>query len=176
MFPLSKRFAARSWKLFTTLSPARKGIMTGRVCRNRWVRKFLNRKDPIMTKINRRDYLIKMGVGAGAIIGAANLDVFSQRRTRTARTGPRRSARTGAAAASSLLRWPITYDPPSRNAFVTAIFGGLMGFAYNTKHYKWPVCEIAFQPGNGHHVRNFKIFTLTYGQCRARLTLHRYQP
>lgn len=61
------------------------------------------------------------------------------------------------ATSSSLLKWPITNDPPDRNAFVTAIFWGLMGFCYNINHEDLPVCEVGFHPGNGHRLE-IKIF------------------
>jgi len=78
------------------------------------------------------------------------------------RAVPRSSKRSQTAtdittpATLGLLKWPITNDAPDRNAFVTAIFWGLMGFCYNTQDV--PACEVGFHPGDGHHRLQVKIY------------------
>lgn len=85
-----------------------------------------------MTHINRREYLKRMAVGAAAIAGT-QLDVFGQhprhRRTRRQETKRPEATRRD----PSILNWNITNDPPKPDAFVTAIFAGLMAFSYDSR-------------------------------------------
>jgi hypothetical protein len=68
-----------------------------------------------MTKINRRDYLIRMGLGAGAIAGGSKLSLLARgvdddsiSRNGLGRTTDRTIS------SSKLLLWPITNTPLRR--------------------------------------------------------------
>jgi hypothetical protein len=109
-----------------------------------------------MPKINRRDYLIRMGAAAGAMASLPAVSVLGQ---------PENSAHvdvanSGAAPSpqTNLLRWVPTATPPNLDAFVTAIFWGLMGFCYKTPTTQAgppPAVEVGVHPGGNHH--NFTI-------------------
>jgi hypothetical protein len=118
-----------------------------------------------MTKMSRRDYLVGMGATAGAIAGTAALDVFAQHDSRTAgQRRPKSQRPVKLAMRPPLLHWPITRTLPSLDAFVTVIFGGLMGFCY-TKHDHVPACEIGFHKGGARHKRDFRIYKKMRGIC-----------
>ncbi len=125
-----------------------------------------------MTKMNRRDYLIKMSAGAGAIVAASELDIFAQRNRRGRRRPMQKQRSAIHRATSGNLRWPITNTPPPATSFITVIFGGLMGFCYNSVDYSWPACEIGFHPGGGQHKKDFKIYRIDpSGNCTLYSTL-----
>ncbi len=105
-----------------------------------------------MTKINRRDYLKRMGA-AGSAIAGAKLSTLAQSSKRDKKTQPRREpiVRTSL---KGILNWPITNTPPSLTS-VTAIFSGLMGFSYDQASQE---CKVGFHPGDGHHELDVKIY------------------
>jgi hypothetical protein len=102
-----------------------------------------------MPKINRRDYLIGMGAAAGAIATLPAIAVLGQPEV-SAHVDAAHSA-PGPSPQADLLRWVTTDEPPSPDAFVTAIFWGLMGFCYKDGTGA-PVVEVGFHRGGGHHV------------------------
>lgn len=111
-----------------------------------------------MKKIDRRDYLIRMGAGALGIVGAASPDILGQKKSRPPKRRVR-DKRTGIPpTTNSILRWPIMYTPPNLNSPVTAIFWGLIGFCYKTPSASAPVCEVGFHPGGGHHKLDIKAY------------------
>jgi hypothetical protein len=79
--------------------------------------------------LNRRDYLKKLAAGAAGL-AASQVEIFGQRnRGRSRRPQPRKPA-ARQRFDPGLLNWNITENRPASDAFVTAIFGGLMGFTY----------------------------------------------
>jgi hypothetical protein len=106
-----------------------------------------------MAKIDRRDYLKKMGAGVGVLAGT-KLDLVApgskhkQKRTK-------KSSLIKHPGTQGILVWPITHTPPSLNPFVTAIFSGLAGFSYD-KHSGEGI--VGFHPGNGDHKLDIKIY------------------
>ncbi|HSS22241.1 MAG TPA: hypothetical protein VLL54_19375 [Pyrinomonadaceae bacterium] len=121
-----------------------------------------------MTTINRRDYLKKMAVGAAAIAGS-KLDVFAQRARRRRRRRPETPTPKPARRDPSILNWSITQTRPSPDAFVTAIFAGLMGFTYDPQSPGQG--KVGF---HGHEDHNLivKIYRIEGGVC----TLNPQQP
>lgn len=118
-----------------------------------------------MAIMNRRDYLKGLGVTAGAIVGAGRLDVLAQHNMKSREQRGRESQNpTELAARPPLLRWPITRTLPPLDAFVTVVFGGLMGFCYTT-HDRIPACQIGFHRGGGRHKRAFRIYQKQGGRC-----------
>jgi hypothetical protein len=105
-----------------------------------------------MTKMNRRDYLIGMGTAAGALASLPAISVLGQPEISAdvdaANSGP------GPSPQADLLRWVIEPRPPRLDAFVTAIFWGLMGFSYKTATGP-PAVEVGVHPGGNHH--NFTV-------------------
>lgn len=122
-----------------------------------------------MTKMNRRDYLIGMGAAAGAMASLPAIPVLGQpeisAHVEAAHSGPNLVPQ------ADLLRWVTTSTSPSPDAFVTAIFWGLMGFCYKTASGA-PAVEVGVHPGGNHHnftVTVFKIVGSTPTEiCRAR--------
>jgi hypothetical protein len=101
--------------------------------------------DRSKTKMNRREYLKRMGAGAGTLAAVSGLDVFASEPGTSA--NPQRKPKS--TNIHPALNWPVTHIPPSPAPFVTAIFGGLMGFFYNTP---LKACKVGFHPGHGHHL------------------------
>lgn len=112
-----------------------------------------------MEKINRRDYLLRMGVGVAGVIGAARLPLIGQKNTKKSQTKNKNpqtkkkvlSARELAAAG---LRWPVIDVPPPRDAFVTAIYCGLIEFAYSDDRFM----DVLFHPGMNHHKLEIQLY------------------
>lgn len=112
-----------------------------------------------MPKINRRDYLIRMGAAAGAMASLPAVSVLGQPENSAhvdaANSGP------GPSPQANLLRWVPTNEPPSLDAFVTAIFWGLMGFCYKTPTPPAtappPAVEVGVHPGGNHHDFTIRI-------------------
>jgi hypothetical protein len=117
-----------------------------------------------MTKINRRDYLIKMGAAAGAMASLPAVSILGEpensARVDAANPGP------GASPQADLLRWVTTETPPNPDAFVTAIFWGLMGFCYKTPSGSPPVVEVGFHRGGGHHVLKVTVAEISTSGTR----------
>lgn len=97
-----------------------------------------------MSNINRRDYLKGIAATAGVIAGS-KLDAFAQG-SRHSR-GKRRNqiVATNEPKPANALAWKITDSEPSPDAFVTAIFDGLMGFGYDERS---DIGEVAFYRSN----------------------------
>lgn len=107
-----------------------------------------------MKRINRRDYLISMGVGAGAIIGAAGLDgVAVEQKSDNQLPIPRRTTITRTQRSSrplELTPWlQRSSDPPpmeTRPNIVRLIFYGLMGLSYRLDKDKRSIATWVFMP------------------------------
>jgi len=117
-----------------------------------------------MTKINRREYLKQMGAGAGVIAGVTE-DLFAdpQRRKSQRKRIGRQSTETTSSRGVTRTQfqgWPDTSTEPATNAPVTLIFGGLMGFFYNTD-----VCDIGFHPGDSKHKPEIRVWEKTATGC-----------
>lgn len=100
-----------------------------------------------MKKISRRDYMLQMGAGALGVMGAARLNVLAESR-QNQQTTP--------------LLWDTTPTLPS-NSRVTAIFGGLFGFFYNTNTHN---CEIGEHKGGGRHKFTIDVFERHNSTCK----------
>ena len=103
-------------------------------------------------KINRRDYLLQMGAGAAGVLAAADSPLFGQTKKRPS---SRRQVQSSAnREVTRGLRWLITNDKPSRDAFVTAIYCGLAQFADHDNKF----VDVAFNQGNGRHKLEIQIY------------------
>ncbi|HKG59663.1 MAG TPA: hypothetical protein VKB05_07795 [Pyrinomonadaceae bacterium] len=100
-----------------------------------------------MKKISRRDYMLQMGAGALGIMGAARLDILAESRRNQQTTN---------------LLWNTTPTFPS-NSRVTAIFGGLFGFFYNTNTRN---CEIGDHKGGGRHRLTIDVWERRNSRCK----------
>jgi len=109
-----------------------------------------------MKKINRRDYLLQMGVGVAGVIGATGLPLVGQtKNTKKSQTKKKPlSARELAALAAAGLRWHITDVPPLPDAFVTVIYYGLIDFAYSDDGFVDVLCH----PGMNHHKLEIQLY------------------
>jgi hypothetical protein len=105
-----------------------------------------------MKKMNRRDYLLQMGAGAVGVIGSASVDSLaeSERPSTPEYTPPH----------TDLLWRPTTSFPT--NAKVTAIFGGLFGFFYNTRTGN---CEIGAHRGDSNHRMVIEVWERIGPRC-----------
>ncbi|HZJ46095.1 MAG TPA: hypothetical protein VFD63_20125 [Pyrinomonadaceae bacterium] len=110
-----------------------------------------------MSTINRRDYLLQLGAGAAGFIAASELTLFAQTRRRPSN---RRQAQSGdkADAETVSLKWPITHVEPKPDAFVTAVYVGLAGFAYNDSQFENRFVDVVFHPGTGSHKLEIQIY------------------
>ena len=108
-----------------------------------------------MKKINRRDYLLRMGVGVAGVIGAARLPLVGQTKNKKKSQTKKKalSARNLAAFAGAGLRWPITDVPPPDNPFVTVIYYGLIDFAYSDGFV-----DVLIHPGMDHHKFEIQLY------------------
>ncbi len=112
-----------------------------------------------MRKINRRDYLLQMGIGAAGIIAASELPLHSQ--TERGRSN-RKQTQSGAknAVRTPFLKWPVTTtDPPDPKAFVTVVYAGLSCFFYNDRDSRNKFEEAAFHHGKGKHKLQIQVYT-----------------
>ncbi|HKP47517.1 MAG TPA: hypothetical protein VJT50_13035 [Pyrinomonadaceae bacterium] len=108
-----------------------------------------------MSKINRRDYLKGMAASAG-VMAASKLEVFDQRSRGKLKRGRPREQRRKAVE----LNWNITEKRPDPHAFVTVIFSGLMGFAYESGD---DTGIVGFHRGNGDHKLIVKVYRYPCG-------------
>jgi hypothetical protein len=99
-----------------------------------------------MSNINRRDYLKGMAATA-AVIAAAKLGVYGHQSGRHVKQ-QRKTRRRKESTESAKLNWNITENPPDLNAPVTAVFHGLMGFAYDGKD----IGKVGFHGHGGHQL------------------------
>lgn len=106
-----------------------------------------------MTKINRRDYIKQMSAAAGAF---ATLPAMS--RLGSPESFVHAASLNPPSPQAKLLQWVPTNTPPNRNAFVTAIFWGLMGFCPKSAN----TVEVGIHPGGPHH-----RFTVTVVEISA---------
>src|SRR5262245_4805963 len=83
------------------------------------------RKDPLMKKINRRDYLKSLGATAGVIAGAAKLDVFAQRH-QTASTLSSSSPKHREDTSKIFVETAVNQFDLTPNESVKLVFYGLM--------------------------------------------------
>jgi hypothetical protein len=113
-------------------------------------------------KMDRRNYLLRMGTGAAGIIGASVSNIFGQESKKTQQSkktnsqnirtrAPARNLKTG-----GVLKWPVTNTLPSQTAFVTGFFAGLIGFCYDDTNSGDRFIDVGFHPGAGGH--RFEIF------------------
>ena len=114
-----------------------------------------------MTKMNRRDYLKEMAIGAGVVAGVAQ-ELFAgpqKRRSRRKRNGRQSTNRTSGRGVSrtQFQDWPDTQKEPSMDAPVSLIFDGLMGFFYNAKS---KACDIGFHSGKGNHMTGLRVWEI----------------
>ena len=95
-------------------------------------------------KINRRDYLKRMGA-AGVFAGAAGLDVFAHENADPQQPCPNESPciDPGPAPTVWVPRWCEDFPPNPRNEYVKLIFEGLMGIA-RYKDGDKTRCDIGF--------------------------------
>jgi len=128
------------------------------------IRALLDTAGGSMTKINRRDYLKTMGAGIGSFVAIKDFTFLASPQNRRIRQSVIQKQTPRTSTAHTGLLWPSTSEPPNTNAFVTVVFVGLMGFAYNRDHDGWPVCDVGFHHGGGHHVQNFVLFKSKDGQ------------
>ena len=109
-----------------------------------------------MRQLNRRDYLLQMGAGAAGLVAASELPLLGQRRrpnrTQT-QSGGRRTVQ------SPFLKWPTTDTKPKADAFVTVIYAGLAGLAYNDRQPDNEFVDVVFHPGNGGHKLEIQVYT-----------------
>ena len=113
-----------------------------------------------MKKMDRRDYLLRMGAGAAGILGATNLDILGQRRSKPSAT----SSQTQAASTlttSSRLKWPVTPTKPSLTPFVTGFFCGLIGFCFDDTDSADRFVDVGFHRGDNKHQLEITIYKIT---------------
>lgn len=88
-----------------------------------------------MSDWNRREYLKTMAMSIGAVAGS-QLPVFGQRSRRKAQPGPSKKSSQQRESTRrrdpGILHWNVTEEKPTGDEFVTVIFGGLTGFAYDS--------------------------------------------
>lgn len=109
-----------------------------------------------MSNINRRDYLKGMAATAGVVAGS-KLEIFGQRTRQRVNRGGKRNSRQLRAVP---LNWNVTPNRPSSSAFVTAIFSGLMGFAYEEQRAEG---KVGFHGGHRNHQLIVKVYR--YPSC-----------
>lgn len=122
-----------------------------------------------MTKMNRRDYLMGMGLAAGAFASWPTLDVLGKREISEWSTANHKLGQT--APLTGLLHWIPTDMRPDPNAFVTAIFWGLMGFCYKTASGA-PVFEVGFHPGGNHHKLSVTALEINQSDPEVKCSWH----
>ena len=117
-----------------------------------------------MTKMNRRDYLIQMGAGAGSIAGAFKSELSAREQNPGAKSSSRlleapsrldMTKKRRAVVSSS--HWPPTPNWPA-NPSVRLLFWGIIAFCYNKKKG----CEIAFHSCSPTHKLGIRV----YENCR----------
>lgn len=119
-----------------------------------------------MAKINRRDYLIRMGAGAAGVIGAGRLNVcegMSEVADVTAinPAQPTRAAKgTGTGFVSAKPHWPWTSVPPTDNPGIRLIFVGLIAFTYKGRD-----AEAIFHRAHEHHNLRIAIHEINGKVC-----------
>lgn len=124
--------------------------------------------------MNRRDYLIRMGIGAGAMVGATTLDAFGfdsglSTGSAEARKNPLKGKQPVNLSMVPLPWLQRTAVLPPLNAdpkIVRLIFYGLMGISYRIDHGKI-VCDVGFHR-NGDHNHHHRLSI--YGYSTARCT------
>lgn len=120
-----------------------------------------------MSKLNRRDYLKQMAVGAAAIAGS-KLEVFAQhphrRKSCTARTKAAQTLDDGMQTQAQLdenfQRWPFTSSRPT-GANISVSLHGLLDFYYNDNTHsdedKRLTCGIGFHRGGEKHYAEINV-------------------
>ena len=111
-----------------------------------------------MRKINRRDYLLKMGVGAAALVAGSELPVLGQRKGTPSNRRQNQTAGARSAIRTPFLKWPVTDDPPNRKAFITVVYAGLSCFVYNDRDPDNKFVHVAFHHGNGGHKLQIQVY------------------
>jgi len=113
-----------------------------------------------MKKMNRRDYLKKIGAGAGLLVASRNMDIFAQKRRRGTRrratpVQPRPRPKIDSVSQKPTLWTPPTDTWPDANyKFVKLIFMGLMGFTHIDDSH----CEVGFHStGDSTHHHSLSI-------------------
>ena len=119
----------------------------------------------LVTKMNRRDYLLRMGSGAAGVIAASESTIFGQQSKKTKSQNirmpaPARNPRTG-----GVLNWPVTPNLPSLTPFVTGFFAGLIGFCYDDSQSGNRFIDVGFHPGAGGHRFEIFIYKKTASDC-----------
>lgn len=116
-----------------------------------------------MKKINRRDYLIRMGVGAGAIVGAGTLNLQSQEKRACDSPGiVRKRAKWRLTNRSEAVRtWQrraLDFPTARPDQVVKLIFSGLMGFSWRTVSRDRFHCDVGFHmAGDKHHHHHLRL-------------------
>jgi len=124
-------------------------------------------------KINRRDYLWRIGSGAAGLIGASQLNVFGQKKKKPAAKNLRMPAPARNAQTGGVLKWPVTPDLPSRTPFVTGFFAGLFGFCYDDTNSGDRFIDVGIHPGAGGHEFEILIYRKTGPDC---VLVKKYKP
>src|SRR5689334_13593066 len=130
----------RDWRLCEFLNPNGEGAISNNP--SIW------KKERLMKKINRRDYLTGLGAGAAGVVAATGLGVF-------ARSDEIVSNRTPARPDPAL--WPITNTPPNRDSLVTVVIWGLAGIWYNNRKPAEPFLEVGFHSGHPQHPHSLQV-------------------
>jgi len=97
-----------------------------------------------------------MGAGAAGVIAATEFDLFAQKKKRQTTTKSRIPS-TKKSTRAGFLKWPVIHDEPSTDAFVTAIFSGLVGFCYDDNNTPGFI-DVGFHPGEGNHHLQIDIY------------------
>src|SRR6266567_733331 len=131
-----------------------------------------------MAKINRRDYLIRMGAGAGAIVGASKFDLFAQEKRPAAAEPCAKpqmavgTAQTETESDAPLVwenRWKDDFPPSNPDELVKLIFYGLAGFCpHQTGDNIY--CDVGFHrkgDDNHHHRLEIHAFDRAFSSAKC---------
>lgn len=120
-----------------------------------------------MKKMNRRDYLIRMRTGAGAVIGVTGLDIFGKEQPPHVKPSLSEVSFESQPSGNKPIAAPIKiwerravrFPLSTPDQIVKLIFYGLIGFSWREDADKKIVCDVGFhRKGDGYHEHKLSIY------------------